>query len=131
MRSVISHYSLPDSFRGEALKTTVYILIRVPSKVVDKNPFDLWNGKNPNLRHQHIWGCSAEIGPYRSREGKLHAETNIYYLSDTLNALMDTIFIISSLEKNLKRENLDSMIYWSKSTSVHVTPTNGKDAHRS
>ena len=38
MRSMISHLSLPKSLWGEALKTIVYILSRVPSKAVSKTP---------------------------------------------------------------------------------------------
>ena len=36
VRSMISHSSIPNSLWGEALKTTVYILNRVPSKAVNK-----------------------------------------------------------------------------------------------
>ena len=40
MRSLISHSSLPESLWGEALKTIVYILNRVPSKVLAKTPYE-------------------------------------------------------------------------------------------
>ncbi|RZC20264.1 Retrovirus-related Pol polyprotein from transposon TNT 1-94 [Glycine soja] len=42
VRSMISHSSLPESLWGEALKTTTYILNRVPSKAVNKTPYELW-----------------------------------------------------------------------------------------
>ena len=42
VRSMISHSSLPESLRGDALKTTTYILNRVPSKAVAKTPYELW-----------------------------------------------------------------------------------------
>ena len=48
---------LPMSLYSEALKTTVYILNRVPSKVVPKIPFEIWYGWKPSLRHLLIWGC--------------------------------------------------------------------------
>lgn len=41
VRSMISHSSLQESFWGEALKTAVYILNKVPSKVVAKTPYEL------------------------------------------------------------------------------------------
>lgn len=44
--SMISHSSLPESFWGEVLKTAVYILNRVPSKVVSKTPYELLTGKS-------------------------------------------------------------------------------------
>ena len=54
VRSMISHSSLPNSLRGEALKTAVYILNRVPSKAVNKTPYELWTGKKPSIRHLHV-----------------------------------------------------------------------------
>ena len=75
VRSMINHSSLPDSLWGEALKTAVYILNRVPSKVVAKTPYELWTGKKPSIRHLHIWGCPAEARPYRPHEKKLDSRT--------------------------------------------------------
>jgi len=41
VRSMISHSTLPESLWGEALKTVVYILNRVPSKAVNETPYEL------------------------------------------------------------------------------------------
>ena len=71
VRSMISHSFLPESLWGEALKTAVYILNRVPSKVVNKTPYELWTGKRLSIKHLHIQGCLAEARPYRSYERKL------------------------------------------------------------
>jgi len=57
---MISHSSLPESPWGEALKTTVYILNRVSSKVVKKIPYELWIEKKSSIKHLHIWGCLVE-----------------------------------------------------------------------
>ena len=54
VRSMMSYSSVPISLWGEALKTVMYILNRVPSKVVPKTPFELWTGRKPSLRHIHI-----------------------------------------------------------------------------
>ena len=75
VRSMISHSSLPNSLWGEALKTAVYILNRVPSKAVNKTPYELWTGKKPSIRHLHVWGCPAEARPYRPNERKLDSRT--------------------------------------------------------
>jgi len=75
VRSMISNSSLPDSLWGEALKTAVYILNRVPSKAVSKTPYELWTGKKPSLRHFHVWGCPTEARPYRPNERKLDSRT--------------------------------------------------------
>ncbi|RVX19855.1 Retrovirus-related Pol polyprotein from transposon TNT 1-94 [Vitis vinifera] len=42
VRSMHSNSKLPESLWIEDLKTTVYILNRVPTKVVPKTPFELW-----------------------------------------------------------------------------------------
>ncbi|KAF7838838.1 Retrovirus-related Pol polyprotein from transposon TNT 1-94 [Senna tora] len=42
VRSMISHSSFPDSLWGEALKTVVCILNRVPTKAVTKTPYEMW-----------------------------------------------------------------------------------------
>ncbi|RDX79943.1 hypothetical protein CR513_39572, partial [Mucuna pruriens] len=73
VRSMISHSSLPESLWGETLKTTVHILNRVPTKVVNKTPYELWTGKKPSINHFHIWGCPAEARPYRPHERKLNS----------------------------------------------------------
>ena len=49
VRSMISHSTLPESLWGEALKTAVYILNMVPTKVTAKTPYELWTSKKPNL----------------------------------------------------------------------------------
>ena len=40
-RSMISQSTLPKSLYGEALKTTAYILNRVPTKTTIKTPYEL------------------------------------------------------------------------------------------
>ena len=49
--------SLPISLWTYALKTAMYLQNRVPSKAVQKTPFELWMGRKPSLRHLHVWGC--------------------------------------------------------------------------
>ncbi|RVW63029.1 Retrovirus-related Pol polyprotein from transposon TNT 1-94 [Vitis vinifera] len=75
VRSMMSYSSVPISLWGEALKTAMYILNRVPSKAVPKTPFELWTGRKPSLRHIHIWGCPAEARIYNPHEKKLDSRT--------------------------------------------------------
>ena len=77
VRGMISHPSFPESLWGEALKTVVYILNRVPSKAVNKH--ELWTRKRPRIKHLHIWGCPVEARPYRPHERKLDSRTISYY----------------------------------------------------
>jgi transposase InsO family protein len=75
VRSMLSSSNLPKSLWIEALKTTVYILNRVPTKVVPKTPFELWKGWKPSLRHMRIWGCPSEVRIYNPQEKKLDPRT--------------------------------------------------------
>ena len=80
VKSMMSYSSVPISLWGEALKTAMYILNRVPSKAVPKTPFELWTGRKPSLRHIHIWGCPAEARIYNPHEKKLDLRTISGYL---------------------------------------------------
>ena len=59
VRSMISRTNLPGFLWGEALKTALYILNRVPTKAVPLTPFELWTGRKPSLNHLKVWGCPA------------------------------------------------------------------------
>lgn len=59
VRSMLSNSNLPKSLWNEALKTAVYILNWVPSKIVPKTPFELFKGWKPSLRHMRVWGCPS------------------------------------------------------------------------
>ena len=52
--SMLSSSKLPRFLWTRALKTTVYILNQVPTKVVSKMPFELWKGWKPSLRHMCV-----------------------------------------------------------------------------
>ena len=54
VRSMISHSTLPTSLWGKALKTSVYLLNRVPTKETNKTPHEIWAGKRPSLKRLHI-----------------------------------------------------------------------------
>ena len=45
LKDIRSRCNLSEFLWGEALKTTLYILNRVPSKFVSKTPFELWDKK--------------------------------------------------------------------------------------
>ncbi|RVW83737.1 Retrovirus-related Pol polyprotein from transposon TNT 1-94 [Vitis vinifera] len=75
VRSMRSNFKLPESLWSEALKTTVYILNRVLTKVVPKTPFELWKGWKLSLRHIRVWGCPSEVRIYNPQEKKLDPRT--------------------------------------------------------
>ena len=61
VRSMMSQSDLPISFWGYALETAAFILNRVPSKAVEKTPYEIWTGKIPSLSFLKIWGCDAYV----------------------------------------------------------------------
>ena len=61
VRSMMSQSDLPLSFWGYALETAAFTLNRVPSKSVDKTPYEIWTGKSHSLSFLKIWGCEAYV----------------------------------------------------------------------
>ncbi|KAI5429879.1 hypothetical protein KIW84_034458 [Lathyrus oleraceus] len=41
--------------------TSAYTLNRVPSKKVDKTPYEIWSGKRPHMSYMKIWGCEVYV----------------------------------------------------------------------
>ena len=79
VRSMISRKNLPGFLWGEALKTALYILNRVPTKAVPLTPFELWTGRKPSLNHLMVWGCPAEVKLYNPILSKLDSRTTRCY----------------------------------------------------
>ena len=75
VRNMLSSSKLLKFLWIEALKIVVYILNRVPTKVVLNTPFELLKGWKPSLRHMHVWGCSSEVRIYNPQEKKLYLRT--------------------------------------------------------
>ena len=59
VRSMMSQTDLPISFWGCALETVVFILNLIPSKAVEKTPYEIWKGKKPIMSFLKIWGCET------------------------------------------------------------------------
>ncbi|GJY01737.1 retrotransposon protein, putative, ty1-copia subclass [Tanacetum coccineum] len=60
-RSMFNLTTLPLSFWDYALESVVRILNMVPTKKVDKTPYEIWHGKAPNLSYLKVWGCEAYV----------------------------------------------------------------------
>jgi hypothetical protein len=59
--SMLKHVDLPNSLWGEAI-ATCYVQNHSPTyMVLQKNPYELWHGTKPNVRHLHIFGCDVHI----------------------------------------------------------------------
>ena len=57
------------------LKTSMYLLNRVPVKVVPKTPFELLTNRKPNVRHLHVWACLVKVRVYNPYKKKLDFQT--------------------------------------------------------
>ena len=62
-RSLLHHASLPPSFWGEVVATSVRILNRSLTKAVDGlTPYEVFTGCKPtNVSHFHVFGCVAHV----------------------------------------------------------------------
>ena len=101
VRSMVSNASLRISLWTYALKTAMYLQNMVPSKVVQKTPFELWTGRKPSIRHIHVWGCPAEIRYYNPHEKKLDARTINGYFIGYLEKLKGLDFIALTILQGL------------------------------
>ncbi|GJX48062.1 retrotransposon protein, putative, ty1-copia subclass [Tanacetum coccineum] len=61
VRSMMSQTTLPKSFWDYALETAARILNMVPTKKVDKTPYEVWHGQAPKLSYLKVWGCEAFV----------------------------------------------------------------------
>ncbi|GKD36813.1 retrotransposon protein, putative, ty1-copia subclass [Tanacetum coccineum] len=61
VRSMMNLTTLSLSFWDYALESATRILNMVPTKKVDKTPYELWYGKVHNLSYLKVWGCEALV----------------------------------------------------------------------
>jgi hypothetical protein len=61
-RSMMKQKGLPGWFWGEAVVTVVYLLNRVPCKVVGgRTSFEVWYKKQPAVHHLKTFGCIVYV----------------------------------------------------------------------
>jgi hypothetical protein len=61
VRSMMSQTDLSLSFWGYALETVKFTLNRVPTKSVERTPYEIWAGKRPKFSFLKLWGCEAYV----------------------------------------------------------------------
>ncbi|GJS55873.1 retrotransposon protein, putative, ty1-copia subclass [Tanacetum coccineum] len=61
VQSMMSLTTFPVSFWGYALESVACILNMVPTKKVNKTPYEMWHEKVPNLSYLKVWGCEALV----------------------------------------------------------------------
>ncbi|GJZ68965.1 retrotransposon protein, putative, ty1-copia subclass [Tanacetum coccineum] len=53
--------TLPKSFWGYSLENVARILNMVPTKKVNRMPYEIWHGKASKLSYLRVWGCEALV----------------------------------------------------------------------
>nr|GFA03863.1 hypothetical protein [Tanacetum cinerariifolium] len=61
VRSIMSQTTLSKSFWDYALETAARILNMVPTKKVDKTPYEIWHGQAPKMSYLKVWGCEEFV----------------------------------------------------------------------
>ncbi|XP_066392178.1 uncharacterized protein [Miscanthus floridulus] len=61
-RSLLKSMNVPGKLWGEAVRHSVYLLNRLPTKAMsEKTPFEVWWGRKPNLGYLKVFGCTAHV----------------------------------------------------------------------
>lgn len=59
-RSFLKEMKMPPYLWGEAIRHSVYVLNRLPTRVlIEKTPYEAWTGNKPDLSHLRTFGCVA------------------------------------------------------------------------
>lgn len=59
-RSFLKEKQVPSDFWGEAVRHSVYILNRFPTRALSKyTPYEVWSGSKPDVSHIRVFGCCA------------------------------------------------------------------------
>ncbi|GJT40091.1 zinc finger, CCHC-type containing protein [Tanacetum coccineum] len=58
-RSMMNLITLLKSFWGYALESAARILNMVPTKKVERTPYEIWHRKAPKLSYLRVWDCEA------------------------------------------------------------------------
>ncbi|GJZ62862.1 retrotransposon protein, putative, ty1-copia subclass [Tanacetum coccineum] len=61
VRSMMSQTTLPKFFWDYALESAARILNMVPTKEVEKTPYEVWYGQAAKLSYLKVWGCEALV----------------------------------------------------------------------
>ncbi|KAD4384758.1 hypothetical protein E3N88_24926 [Mikania micrantha] len=61
-RSILKAMGMPQQFWAEAVRHSIYVLNRLPTKILrSKTPYELLKGRRPNLEHLRVFGCIGHV----------------------------------------------------------------------
>ena len=75
-RAMISGVSLEKHFWGEAVLTATYVINLTPTGAlkIDKTPYELWHGRNLQLKYLKVFGSTAYVHN-RTRQTKFELKS--------------------------------------------------------
>ena len=73
-KSMLSEAYLGQDYWVEAVDIACYVVNRSStSDLVNKTPYEAWDGKNPSLAHIIVFGCDAFVHVPKEEGGSLKA----------------------------------------------------------
>jgi transposase InsO family protein len=80
-RTMIDEYNTPERFWAEAINTTCYASNRLfPHRLLEKTPYELLNGKKPDVSFFRAFGCKCYIYKKCHHLGKFQRRCDIGFL---------------------------------------------------
>ncbi|WVZ62398.1 hypothetical protein U9M48_012154 [Paspalum notatum var. saurae] len=80
-RSMLHEYGTSEKFWAEAINTACYASDRLyPHYLLNKTPYELLNGRKPNISYFRVFGCKCYIYKKRQHLGKFQRRCDIGFL---------------------------------------------------
>ncbi|WVZ50988.1 hypothetical protein U9M48_002184 [Paspalum notatum var. saurae] len=80
-RSMLDEYGTSEKFWAEAINTACYASNQLfPHRLLNKTPYELLNGKKPNISYFWVFGCKCYIYKKRQHLGKFQRHCDIGFL---------------------------------------------------
>ncbi|WVZ80887.1 hypothetical protein U9M48_028325 [Paspalum notatum var. saurae] len=80
-RSMLDEYGTSEKFWAEAINTACYASNRLyPHRLLDKTPYELLNGRKPNISYFWVFGCKCYIYKKSQHLGKFQRRCDIGFL---------------------------------------------------
>jgi hypothetical protein len=80
-RTMIDEYNTPERFWVEAVNTACYASnMLFPHRLLEKTPYELLNGKKPDVSFFRVFGCKCYIHKKRHHLGKFQRRCDIGFL---------------------------------------------------
>ena len=78
---MLDEYNTSEEFWAEAVNTACYASNRLfPHKLLEKTPYELLNGKKPDVSYFRVFGCKCYIYKKRQHLGKFQKRCDIGFM---------------------------------------------------